>query len=150
MVYKYAEYAKQQLHIDIAETQTRHIHKWMYYLKTQGKNCYFMKDCKISLNRFFSFLVKIDYIKKNPAETLPRIKIPRSNLNKPLAKEIILKILKSFNRDMELKTLTSGEEIVLNLKDLELERIIETDSKLQALYDVLKYKFICIDLYLIN
>ena len=54
---------------------------------------------KISLNRFFSFLVKMGIIKKNPAEALPRVKIPRSNLNKPLASKIILKILKSFNRN---------------------------------------------------
>ena len=99
MVYKYAEYAKQQMHIGLAETQTYHIHKWMYHLKTEGKNCYFMKDCKISLNRFFSFLVKMDYIKKNPAEALARIKIPKSNLNKPLPTETIFKILKSFNRN---------------------------------------------------
>jgi site-specific recombinase XerD len=99
MVYKYAEYAKQQLHIRLAETQTRHIHKWMYHLKTEGKNCFFMKDCKISLNRFFAFLVKTGYIKKNPAEALPRIKIPRSSSNKPLATEKISKILKSFDRN---------------------------------------------------
>jgi site-specific recombinase XerD len=99
MVYKYAEYAKQQLHIRMVETQTCHIHKWMYHLKTKGKNCYFMKDCKISLNRFFAFLVKMGYIKKNPAAALPRIKIPRSSSNKPLATEKISKILKSFDRN---------------------------------------------------
>jgi site-specific recombinase XerD len=99
MVYNYSDYAKQQLHINPATSKTWHIHKWMYYLKTKGKGYNFLKDCKVSLKRFFSFLVKTGYVKKNPAEALPRVKIPKSNLNKPLATKTIFKLLKSFDRN---------------------------------------------------
>jgi site-specific recombinase XerD len=99
IVYKYVDYAKQQLHINPLTSRTWHIHKWLYHLKTQGKGYNFMKDCKVALKRFFAFLVKMGYMKKNPAEALPRVKIPRSSSNKPLPIKTIFKLLKSFNRN---------------------------------------------------
>jgi site-specific recombinase XerD len=98
MVYKYTDFAKQQLHINLLASKTWHIHKWMYHSKMKGKGYNFMKDSKVALKRFFAFLVKTGYIKKNPAEALPRVKIPRSSSNKPLATKTIFKILKSFDR----------------------------------------------------
>jgi site-specific recombinase XerD len=98
IVYKYVDYAKQQLHINPLTTRTWHIHKWMYHLKTNGKGYNFMKDCKVALKRFFAFLVKMGHMKKNPAEALPRVKIPRSSSNKPLPIKTIFRLLKSFNR----------------------------------------------------
>jgi len=99
MVYNYSDYAKRQFHINPATSKSWHIHKWMYHLKTSGKGYNFMKDCKVSLKRFFSFLVKTGYMKKNPAEAIPRVKIPKSNLNKPLAIKTIVRLLKSFDRN---------------------------------------------------
>ena len=98
MIYKYADYAKQLLHINPLTSKTCHILEWIYHLKTKGKGYNFLKDSKVALKRFFAFLVKIGSIKKNPAENLPRVKIPKSTLNKPLATEILFALLKSFDR----------------------------------------------------
>ena len=67
MVYKYVDYAKQVLHINPLTSQTCHILKWIYHLKTKEKGYNFIKDTQVALKRFFSFLVKTSYIKKNPA-----------------------------------------------------------------------------------
>jgi site-specific recombinase XerD len=99
MVYKYSDYAKQVLHINLLTSKTWHIHKWMYHSKTHGKGYNFLKDSKVALKRFFAFLVKTGHMKKNPAEALPRVKIPKSNLNKPLATKTIVRLLKSFDRN---------------------------------------------------
>jgi site-specific recombinase XerD len=99
MVYKYVDYAKQVLHIDPLTSKTYHILKWIHHLKTKEKGYNFIKDTQVALKRFFSFLVKTGHIKKNPAEKLPRVKIPKSTLNKPLAAETLFSLLKSFNRN---------------------------------------------------
>jgi site-specific recombinase XerD len=98
MVYKYVDYAKQFLHINLLASKTWHIHKWMYHLKTKDKGYNFMKDAKISLKRFFAFAVKTGHIEKNPAEALPRVRIPKSDLNKPLKIKVLYTLLKSFNK----------------------------------------------------
>jgi len=98
MVYKYVDYAKQVLQTNPLTSKTWHIHKWMYRLKTKGKGYNFLKDTKVALKRFFAFLVKTGYMKKNPAETLPRVKVPKSDLNKPLSTNTIFKLLQSFDR----------------------------------------------------
>jgi site-specific recombinase XerD len=100
MVYKYADYAKHQLHINLLTSKIWHLNKWIYHIKTKGKGYNFMKDCKVALKRFFAFLVKLGHMKKNPAEFLPRVKIPKSDLNKPLPIKTIFKLLKSFNRNI--------------------------------------------------
>jgi integrase/recombinase XerC len=99
MVYAYADYAKQMLHVDLITSKTHHIHKWMYYLKTKKNSYNYLRNAKVSLNRFFSFLVKTGYRKKNPAENLPRVKIPKSTVNKPVPTNILVTLLKSFNRN---------------------------------------------------
>jgi site-specific recombinase XerD len=98
MVYKYSDYAKQFLHINLLTSQTWHIHKWMYHLKTKDKGYNFMKDAKVGLKRFFAFAVKAGYVEKNPAEALPRVRIPKSDLNKPLKTNVLCALLKSFDR----------------------------------------------------
>ena len=98
MVYKYRDYAKQFLYINPLTSQTWHIHKWMYYLKSKDKGYNFMKDVKVSLKRFFAFAVKAGFLKKNPAEALPRVRIPKSDLNKPLKTKVLCALLKSFDK----------------------------------------------------
>ena len=98
MVYKYRDYAKQFLHINPLTSQTWHIHKWMYHLKSKDKGYNFMKDAKVSLKRFFAFAVKTGHRDKNPAEVLPRVRIPKSDLNKPLKTKVLCALLKSFDR----------------------------------------------------
>jgi site-specific recombinase XerC len=68
-------------------------------LKTNGKSNHAMKNYKAVLNRFFAFLVKTGCMKTNPAEKLPRVKIPKSDLNKPVPKETLYTLLNSFNRN---------------------------------------------------
>lgn len=85
MVYKFTNYAKRLLHITPLTSQPCHILKWIYYLKAKGKGYNFIKDTQVALKRFYAFLVKTGYCKKNPADKLPRVKIPKSTLNKPLA-----------------------------------------------------------------
>ncbi|MBN1383510.1 MAG: tyrosine-type recombinase/integrase [Elusimicrobia bacterium] len=99
MVYKYLNYAHNLLHINPLTSQTRHILKWIYHLKTIEKGYNFIKDTQVALKSFFAFLVKTGYINKNPADTLPRVKIPKSTLNKPLATETLFTLLKSFDRN---------------------------------------------------
>ena len=98
MVYKYTDYAKQFLHIKLSASKTWHIHKWMYHLKTEDKGYNFLKNTKVALKRFFAFAVKTGYLKKNPAEALSRVRIPKSDLNKPLKTKVLFALLKSFDR----------------------------------------------------
>jgi site-specific recombinase XerD len=98
MVYKYADYANKYLKIDPLSTKTCHLNKWMYYLKKNNKQSNFMKNCKAALKRFFTFLVNTGYIKKNPAQRLPRVRKPKSDLNKPISTCTAFKLLKSFDR----------------------------------------------------
>jgi len=98
MIYAYADYAKKVLHIDLLSSRTWHLQKWFYHLKTINKGYGFNKDSRVALNRLFSFLVKAGYHDTNPAENLPRVKVPKSTLNKPLAPHTLMKLLKSFDR----------------------------------------------------
>lgn len=99
MVYKYISFAKQVLHINPLTSKTCHILKWLSHLKTNEKGYNFIKDTQVALKRFFAFLVKTSHINKNPADNLPRVKIPKSTLNKPLATETLFALLKSFDRN---------------------------------------------------
>jgi site-specific recombinase XerD len=99
MVYTYADYAKQTLHVDLITSKTYHIHNWMYYSQTKKKGYNYLRNSNVALKRFFSFLVKTGYIKKNPAENLPRVKIPQSNVNKPVPANVLFTLLQSFNRN---------------------------------------------------
>jgi len=97
-LYTYAGYAKSTLHIKLVDSKARHLHKWLYCLKANNKGYNFIKDSKVVLNKFFAFLVKTGYRESNPADKLPRIKIPKSTLNKPLAKHTLVKLLNSCNK----------------------------------------------------
>jgi site-specific recombinase XerD len=99
-LYAYADYAKSTLHIKLVDSKAHHLHKWFYCLKANNKGCNFIKDSKVVLNKFFAFLVKTGHKKSNPADKLPRIRIPQSSLNKPLAKHTLVKPpLRNYNWD---------------------------------------------------
>jgi site-specific recombinase XerD len=97
-LYAYADYAKSVLRINLVDSKARHLHKWLYCLKTKNKGYNFIKDSKVALNKFFAFLVKAGYRESNPADKLPRVKVPKSTLNKPLATHTLVKLLNSCNR----------------------------------------------------
>jgi site-specific recombinase XerD len=134
MLYKYSDYAKQFLHINPLTSQTWHIHKWMYCLKSNDKGYNFMKDAKVALKRFFAFAVKAGYLKKNPAEALPRVRIPKSDLNKPLKTKVICALLKSFDRTkwMGMRNFTIVSILwALGLRVNELLKIKRRDINLE-------------------
>jgi site-specific recombinase XerD len=134
MVYKYSDYAKQFLHINPLTSQTWHIHKWMYCLKSNDKGYNFMKDAKVALKRFFAFAVKAGYLQKNPAEALPRVRIPKSDLNKPLKTKVICALLKSFDRTkwMGMRNFTIVSILwALGLRVNELLKIKRRDINLE-------------------
>lgn len=133
MVYKYTDYAKQFLHINPLTSKTWHIHKWMYHLKTKDKGYNFLKDAKVALKRFFAFAVKAGYLKKNPAESLPRVRIPKSDLNKPLKTKVLCALLKSFDRSkwMGMRNFTIVSILwALGLRVNELLKIKRSDINL--------------------
>jgi site-specific recombinase XerD len=134
IVYEYADYAKQGLKINLSESKSHHINNWFIQLKTNGKSCHAMKNYKAVLNRFFTFLVKTGHMKTNPAENLPRVRIPKSDLNKPVSKETLYALLNSFNRNtwMGLRNFTIvsilwalglrvNELLSLKVKDVQLD-----------------------------
>ena len=109
----------------------------MYHLKTQRNGYNFLKGSKVALKRFFAFLVKNGYMKKNPAEALPRVKVPKSDLNKPLSIKTIVKLLKSFNRNkwIEMRNFAIVSILwALGLRVNELLKIKRKDINLD--YDV--------------
>jgi len=97
VIYAYTDYAKKVFHVDLLSSRTWHLQKWFYYLKTINKGYGFIKDSRVALNRLFSFLVKAGYRDTNPADNLPRVKVPKSTLNKPLTTPTLIKLLKSFD-----------------------------------------------------
>ena len=97
-LYAYADYAKSVLRINLVDSQTRHLHKWLYCLKTKSKGYNFIKDTSVAFNRFFAFLVKTGHRESNPADNLPRVKVPRSTRNKPLATHTLVKLLDSCDK----------------------------------------------------
>ena len=97
-LYAYADYAKSVLHINLMNSQTRHLHKWLYCLKTNNKNYNLIKYTRVAFNRFFAFLVKTGHRESNPADKLPRVKVPKSTLNKPLATHTLVKLLNSYDK----------------------------------------------------
>ena len=99
IVYEYTDYAKTVAKTGLFESKSYHINNWFVHLKTAGKTPHAVKTYKAALNHFFAFLVKTGHLKTNPAEKLPRVKIPKSDLNKPLSKETIFTLLKAFNRN---------------------------------------------------
>jgi site-specific recombinase XerD len=97
-LYAYADYAKSTLHIKLVDSKARHLHKWLYCLKANNKSYNFIKDSKVVLNKFFAFLVKTGHRKSNPVDKLPRVKVPKGTLNKPLATQVLVKLLNSFDK----------------------------------------------------
>lgn len=136
-IYDYSNYAKRLLKIDPSESKTWHINKWIFDLKVQGKGYNFLKDAKAALKRFFYFLVKIDYVKINPADTISRVKIPKSDMNKPIETKIIFSLLKSFkkNKWMQIRNFIIVSILwALGLRVNELLKIKRRDLNMD--YDV--------------
>src|SRR3989304_3969645 len=94
----YADYAEKTLKILPVESQTRHVNEWFSRLRAKGKSNHFLKNCRASLGHFFSLLVKSGRLKENPAEFLAPLRIPKSEMNKPISQESAFALLQSFDR----------------------------------------------------
>jgi site-specific recombinase XerD len=94
----YADYAEKTMNINPVESTTGHINEWFSHLREKGKTNHFLKDCRASLGHFFSLLVKSGCLKENPAEFLAPVRIPKSELNKPISKQSAFALLHSFDR----------------------------------------------------
>ena len=99
IVCAYVGYAENTLLINPAVSKTTHITEWFSYLKAKGKSGHFLKSCKASLGCFFSLLEKSGCIKENPAGFLAPVRIPKSELNKPISQQSAFALLDSFDKN---------------------------------------------------
>jgi integrase/recombinase XerD len=98
IVCAYVDYAQNTLLINPAASKTTHITEWFSYLKANGKSNHFLKNCRASLGHFFSLLEKSGCIKTNPAEFLAPVRIPKSELNKPISQQSAFALLGAFDK----------------------------------------------------
>ena len=133
IIYKYFVFAKENLKVEPLKTTAFHLRKWFTYLKKKKTGSSGLKNCRAALRHFFSFLFRRNIISSNPAENLPRVRKTRSNLNKPVSKKSVIKLLKSFDRTTCERNyiivsilwsslgLRVNELVTLKLKDLNLD-----------------------------
>jgi site-specific recombinase XerD len=98
----YADYAEKTMKINPAESTTGHIDEWFFHVRAKGKTNHFLKDCRASLGHFFSLLVKSGCLKENPAELLAPVRIPKSELNKPISQQSAFALLRSFDKSTQM------------------------------------------------
>lgn len=134
IIYKYFVFAKEYLRVDPLKTTALHLRKLFSYLKKNKTGNSGLKNYRAALSHFFSFLLKRNIISDNPAENLPRVRKTRSDLNKPVSKKSVIKLLKSFAKNSWLGMrnfiivamlwslgLRVNELVTLKLKDLKLD-----------------------------
>jgi len=134
IIYQYFVFAKEYLKVDPLKTTALHLRKWFSYLKKKKTGSSGLKNCRASLRHFFSFLLKRNIISYNPTENLPRVRKTNSDLNRPVSKKSVIKLLKSFDRTTWLGGrnfiivsilwslgLRVNELVTLKLKDLKLD-----------------------------
>ena len=132
IIYKYFIFSKEHLKVAPLKTTAFHLRKWFTYLKKKNTGSSGLKNCRAALRQFFSFLHKRNIIFCNPAENLPRVRKTRSDLNKPVSKESVIKLLKSFDKATGERNfiivsilwslgLRVNELVTIKLKDLNLD-----------------------------
>jgi integrase/recombinase XerD len=94
----YVEYAGKTLRVGAAGSRGYHLQKWFSHLKEEGKTNHFLKYLRSALGHFFAVLVKSGCMQDNPAEHLAPVKIPKSTMNKPISRESMFALLRSFDR----------------------------------------------------
>ena len=94
----YFEYAKKDFNIDPIRSQSCHVQKWMETLKPKGLSPSRIQHHRSALRTFFAFLVKMNIIKHNPADTLPLIRRVKSEKNQPISKQVASKLLYSIDQ----------------------------------------------------
>lgn len=91
--------AAKRANIDPVFAKPRHIIDWLSGLRQSGLSKSRLEHHRSSLRLFFSLMVKLNIVMKNPAEHLPAILRGRTNdKNKSVAKRWVLKLLQSIDR----------------------------------------------------
>lgn len=90
----YCDYAKNNLKIDPIYSKGHHILKWMVEVRKNGIGNSRLKNHRSALQTFFALLIKLNIIKKNPADALPQIRKTLSDRNNPVPKKVAYKLLR--------------------------------------------------------
>jgi integrase/recombinase XerD len=92
-------YGRNNLKVDPVFAKGRHIVDWIATLQKTGISKSRMEHHRSALRLFFTLMVKLKIVSKNPADKLPAIRRQRtSDRNQPVKKTVVLKLLKSVNR----------------------------------------------------
>jgi len=98
IIYRYFDLAKKYLKVNPLNVKAVHLSDLFSYLKKHGTGYSELKNYKAALKHYFSFLIKLNLVSYNPTENLPPIRKRKSDLNKPVPAESVIKLLKSFDR----------------------------------------------------
>jgi len=98
IIYRYYDLAKEYLKVNPLNVKAVHLRDLFSYLKKKKVGYSELKNYKAALKHFFSFLMKHDLVSHNAAENIPPIRKGKSDLNKPVPGESVIKLLKSFDR----------------------------------------------------
>ncbi|MCP4354070.1 MAG: tyrosine-type recombinase/integrase [Proteobacteria bacterium] len=85
--------------VDLKSVNERHLLDFMIYLKKIDISISRLNHYRSSLQGFFAFLVKINFISRSPATAMFTIKRKKSELNKPVKAESVHALLNSCNPD---------------------------------------------------
>ncbi len=97
-VVRFVDFAAANFKIEPGKTSPAHLRHWITHLKNTGVSNSRISQHRAALNSFFTFLIKLQLLDKNPADgTFPIRKI-RSSLNKPIDQKTAFTLLKSIDR----------------------------------------------------
>ena len=99
----YFEYARKTFGIDPMQSKGLHIQSWIDTVKQKGLSPSRLQHHRSALRTFFAFAVKIKVIIHNPAAGLPLIRKKGSEKNRPIPKDLALKLLRSIDQTDWLK-----------------------------------------------
>jgi integrase/recombinase XerD len=96
---QYFEFARDHLKIEPLQTKSKHLKKWMASLKAQGMCRSRLIHHQSAIKRFFAVLIKLNVLKRNPAQALFHIKKPKSELNQPINQQTAVQLLRAIERN---------------------------------------------------
>jgi site-specific recombinase XerD len=133
-VYSYESYAANSLGIEISQSKPYHITRWFASLRDdKGYVSSCLQTYKVSIKKYFDFLITLGVVDKNPAVHLPPVKGIQKDLKKIISKKSIQLLLGSFDKTKWIGMrnfiivailwslgIRAGELAAIRLKDLNL------------------------------
>jgi integrase/recombinase XerD len=92
-ILQFHSYAKKELLISPDQATGKHICIWITALKHTGISFSRLKHHQAALRTFFSMLVKMKYITKNPADALPVIRKSGQSKVRPVSRDTVFRLL---------------------------------------------------------